>query len=52
MPGLPHLDRRQFLALLAAPIQPPPVVVKNSVLVHEHILVDFVGAAKANPKPL
>lgn len=26
-----------------------PVTVRNSVLTHEHILVDFIGADQANP---
>ncbi|HEU0124133.1 MAG TPA: hypothetical protein VFQ91_26615 [Bryobacteraceae bacterium] len=36
-------SRRSFLASLTAPLSPP-----GAVLVHEHILVDFAGAAKVS----
>lgn len=41
------MRRREFiLGALAAQSTP---AVPNSILVHEHILVDFIGAAKASP---
>lgn len=39
------MNRRDFL--LAAAAADPVVRVPGSILVHEHILVDFIGAAKA-----
>jgi len=38
------LLRRHFLAALAGGSEPP-----KSILSHEHILVDFVGAAGIGP---
>lgn len=44
----PRLGRRRFLGTLAAPVlsgaAAPP-----SILVHEHVLVDFIGADKVSP---
>lgn len=41
------MNRRQFLATTAAVAADPVVRVPGSILVHEHILVDFIGADKA-----
>jgi phosphotriesterase-related protein len=41
------VNRRQFLATVAAGAAEPVVRVPGSVLVHEHVLVDFIGAEKA-----
>jgi len=41
------VNRRQFLSTLAAVAADPMVRVPGSVLVHEHVLVDFIGAEKA-----
>ncbi|MBL0161282.1 MAG: phosphotriesterase [Bryobacterales bacterium] len=41
------MNRRQFLSTLAAVAADPMVRVPGSVLVHEHVLVDFIGAEKA-----
>jgi len=45
---MPELNRRQFLgAGLAAAMAPPA---EPSILVHEHVLVDFVGADQVRPE--
>ena len=41
------MQRRYFLATLAAPLV--AIEVKQSILVHEHVLVDFIGADKIAP---
>jgi len=41
------VNRRQFLLTSAAAVADPEVRVAGSVLVHEHVLVDFIGAAQA-----
>jgi phosphotriesterase-related protein len=41
------MQRREFLATLASPLL--AMEVKRSVLVHEHVMVDFIGADKIAP---
>jgi phosphotriesterase-related protein len=43
------ITRRQYLAALAAPQAARLRAVPGSVLVHEHILVDFIGADQIKP---
>jgi phosphotriesterase-related protein len=41
----PRLTRREWVLSAAAAFAPVPEAVPNSILVHEHVLVDFAGAA-------
>lgn len=43
------MTRRNFLTTAAAAAALPPAIVPGSVLTHEHVLVDFIGADKVSP---
>ena len=41
------VGRREFVLSMAAGARPAPAVLPGSVLVHEHVIVDFAGVKSA-----